>query len=699
MTHLFEWKWNDIADECERFLGPMGYCGLQVSPVVENVISPGRPWWERYQPISYRLDTTRSGTEKEFQSMVARCNAANVRVYVDVIINHMSGAERKGVGTGGSEYNGETASFPAVPYSQSDFNTCQNCGGCCCINAWMDTNMVRNCRLSSLLDLNQKVSNVQNRITEFLNRLIGYGVAGFRVDAAKHMWPSDLQTIFDRLSDLRSDVFGAGKRPFMFLEVIDMNQNGEVRAQEYAQLGRITEFRYCSKIRESASALWSIPGLYDQGWGMLEPQDAFIFVDNHDNQRGHGAGGDVLTYKKPREYKIAQAITLAQTYGWPRVMSSFAFTNTEEGPPHNDDWSTKNVVINADGSCGNGWVCEHRWRAIAGMAGFAKAANGQPMTNWWSEGNKAAFSRGNKAFIAITNEGTLDRTFQTGLPPGDYCNVIEGCPTPSGCSGKTFNVDSSGRARIIIDDSNEPIAAIHVEAMARSSTGCVITGPSEPAVPPTQPPAVVTTKSTTQAGSTTTIDPSNPDLKRTVIYMRRTTNSGQDVFLLGGIDHSRRQGCTSVASSSTCAIPVISSSLGTTSHYDKYNAWRAGDNRLDWYGAEPSQGNYQGTQAQGTPTVWTSNQSGSPGYQSDNQWGEHYWKVEFQMDCSKTENGWFEVKGYATGGIGWEGNIAQGTCSGTAGGTQPYSSINHFARCGYQNVFQWGSNECFINSI
>lgn len=27
IVHLFEWKWNDIAAECERFLGPAGYCG------------------------------------------------------------------------------------------------------------------------------------------------------------------------------------------------------------------------------------------------------------------------------------------------------------------------------------------------------------------------------------------------------------------------------------------------------------------------------------------------------------------------------------------------------------------------------------------------------------------------------------------------------------------------------------------------
>ncbi|CAG7820095.1 unnamed protein product, partial [Allacma fusca] len=29
MVHLFEWRWNDIAEECERFLGPYGYAGVQ----------------------------------------------------------------------------------------------------------------------------------------------------------------------------------------------------------------------------------------------------------------------------------------------------------------------------------------------------------------------------------------------------------------------------------------------------------------------------------------------------------------------------------------------------------------------------------------------------------------------------------------------------------------------------------------------
>ena len=30
IVHLFEWKWTDIKQECERFLGPKGYCAVQV---------------------------------------------------------------------------------------------------------------------------------------------------------------------------------------------------------------------------------------------------------------------------------------------------------------------------------------------------------------------------------------------------------------------------------------------------------------------------------------------------------------------------------------------------------------------------------------------------------------------------------------------------------------------------------------------
>jgi glycosidase len=36
--------------------------------------------------------------------------------------------------------------------------------------------------------------------------MIDIGVAGFRVDAAKHMWPEDIAAIQDRLHDLSTKV-------------------------------------------------------------------------------------------------------------------------------------------------------------------------------------------------------------------------------------------------------------------------------------------------------------------------------------------------------------------------------------------------------------------------------------------------------------------------------------------------------------
>ena len=81
-VHLFEWKWTDIASECETVLGPAGYKAVQVSPPQEHSITPSFDWSERYQPVSYSVARSRSGTGAEFADMVSRCNAVGVGIYV-----------------------------------------------------------------------------------------------------------------------------------------------------------------------------------------------------------------------------------------------------------------------------------------------------------------------------------------------------------------------------------------------------------------------------------------------------------------------------------------------------------------------------------------------------------------------------------------------------------------------------------------
>ncbi|XP_066982644.1 alpha-amylase-like isoform X3 [Macrobrachium rosenbergii] len=110
--------------------------------------------------------------------------------------------------------------------------------------------------------------------------------------------------------------------------------------------------------------------------------------------------------------------------------------------------------------------------------------------------------------------------------------------------------------------------------------------------------------------------PSSPN--RTVIFMHKETDPGQDLFLRGGIDSAHRPGCTDVAETDPCAIGIRTHLLGTIDTYDRYNAWRVGDVHLDWYGAETGQGSYEELPPQGTPTAWTTNNVLSPAYQELN---------------------------------------------------------------------------------
>lgn len=183
----------------------------------------------------------------------------------------------------------------------------------------------------------------------------------------------------------------------------------------------------------------------------------------------------------------------------------------------------------------------------------------------------------------------------------------------------------------------------------------------------------------------------NSTWKRTIVFMYGQTTTGQDMFLRGGLDHAYANanlGRNCLASNFECAIPIRHLNLrnNTTA------PWKANDNHLDWYGKEPA----QSAAAVGTPADWTTNVWPADwgakktvavnGYGEEplNSWGQHYWMLDVEMDCSKTLNGWFEVKSFISGGPGYEPNLAQPGA--------PYVSGNHFGKCGEVNMFRRGSN-------
>merc|ERR1719295_1324642 len=98
------------------------------------------------------------------------------------------------------------------------------------------------------------------------------------------------------------------------------------------------------------------------------------------------------------------------------------------------------------------------------MVAFRNMAGGADLNNWWSDSDyNIAFSRGNKAFIAINGESfDLDADIQTGLPAGTYCDVISGNLEGGKCTGGSVTVGGDGRAHIhVCAKCDDPMVAIH----------------------------------------------------------------------------------------------------------------------------------------------------------------------------------------------------------------------------------------------
>jgi alpha-amylase len=458
IVQMFDWPWTDIASECTSVLGPDGYAAVQISPPQEAVVlaSDDYPWWQAYQPVSYNLNS-RFGTEAQLASMISTCHAAGVKVYADVVPHHMTAEENGGVGDDGDTFPDEY-DYPAVPYTSADFSPCETS-----ITDWDDEYQVWNCQLDGLATLNTSLSYVQDEEADYLNSLIALGVDGFRWDSAKEMNPAYI-----------ADIEALLTKPVYVYQDVEWGAGQPVTPELYESTGSLMEYRYGWDLYDAFTG-GTLASLSDFGPsynsdGMVPSSDAVVFVDDQDTERDGGA----LYYTNGAQYTLANVFMLAWDYGTPEVLSDYAFSSYNQGPPS----AGGNAI--AAVTCGTGtWECEQRWPAIVGMVGWHNAAGNAAVQNWWSDGDDAiAFSRGSDAWVAINDESTAaTRTFTTGLPAGTYCDVISGAAVDGACTGTVVAVNSSGQATVTVpaDDA----VAIDVSSVATAAIETVtVTVPS-----------------------------------------------------------------------------------------------------------------------------------------------------------------------------------------------------------------------------
>lgn len=472
IVQLFEWRWPDIAQECEAWLGPHGYGAVQISPpyehrVIEQEATPF-PWYQRYQPVSYKL-ASRSGNQAELADMVSRCHRAGVKVYADVVLNHMASGGA-GQGIGGSNFDTAAFVYDGVPYTKADFNEP------CAIEVrdyGESPGQVQVCQSEGRQDLDTSSEKVQTAIATAMNELLSLGVAGFRIDSAQHIPPQHLSKILRRLHPLNTRFYPYGGRPFVYQDVAKAGTTA-IQASDYFSHGAVTEVRYGRNLGEQVlhGELKNLV-LFGEAWGLMPSHKAIVFTDNHITQRSRDR--NIVTFYAPADggakYRLANVFMLAWPYGIPKIMSSYDWPQEQGnwvGPPADEQGQTLPVT------CGDGWVCEHRWPEIASMVEFRNVTQSAlSVDHWWDNGsNQIAFARGNRGFVVINNEdNALTETLMTGLPAGNYCNVLsEDTSTlvdeianisTSGCNSPIV-VDMEGNAAF--DIAPQQAVALHIRA-------------------------------------------------------------------------------------------------------------------------------------------------------------------------------------------------------------------------------------------
>ena len=343
IVEFFGWPHEEIAEEAEKVLAGDGWMGLKVFPPQEQLMALQpyddcmNPWYFMYQPVSYNLDG-RAGTREQFQNMIDRSRDVGVRVYVDLVLNHMtgggndsqchrnpqagcanwppkqtSGSYMKEAGETGETvversspmytsqftyiYNHNTEKppgleFPGAAFGPLDFHTEK------ALNSWTDINIMTNSWLVGLSDLATERANVRYRQAAYIVDLISRGCSGFRIDAAKHMSPSGLIQLFKLVRELCG-----GKLPVDFcvwLEVITGGESALLWNQDNAMFGYKFWEELCREFNDDDDVakikMWD--GLYPK-----EPTNnsttpyynKIIQNDDHDQQNDGSSSRDMNT--------------------------------------------------------------------------------------------------------------------------------------------------------------------------------------------------------------------------------------------------------------------------------------------------------------------------------------------------------------------------------------------------------------------
>jgi alpha-amylase len=387
ILHAFNWKYADVTARASA-IQSAGYKVVMVAPAYR---SEGAAWWGRYQPQDQRLIDSPLGDTATFTTMVSTLQQKGIRVYADILLNHMANesSKRPDLNYPGqallNTYAGNTTKYSALKlYGDLRYNylSASDFGPTVCITDYNNTFQVQNYRLCGggadvglpdLLGSDYVVAQQQ----AYLLALKNIGVKGFRIDAAKHMSISHINRVLS--ASIKSGVF-------VFGEVITSGGAGNSEYDNFLKpyldnTGHgAYDFPLHNQIRTAFGFNGSMSNLVDPGaYGQALAADrAVTFTLTHDIPNN---GGFRYLIMDATDETLAYAYIIGRGQGSPMVYSD----NNESGD--------------------NRWVNAYARTDLKNMIGFHNAMQGTDFQVLSHGSCHLIFRRGNVGIVGINKCG------------------------------------------------------------------------------------------------------------------------------------------------------------------------------------------------------------------------------------------------------------------------------------------------------
>lgn len=423
ILHAWSWSFKTIKDNIQE-IEEAGYDAIQVSPPQECKVNKecckckqegkigctcfSENWYYLYQPTNFKIGNYSLGTKEEFEEMCAVAKQHNIKIIVDVVLNHVS--------IDLNSVSDDIKKFPNIFHNQGELSGTNAAD-------WCDRWKVTQRDMLGLYDLNTGDIGVQKMIKDYMNDCLKCGAWGFRYDAAKHIeLPKEVDGNFgsDFWPNITKNAAENGAK-YQYGEVL---QDSVSRFYEYAKYMDVTASKYGQKIRNAIhDRRIGHNYIMDYNSEGVSVDKLVTWVESHDNYTDLQSNEYVASaWMSDDEIRVGWAIVASRIGGVPLF-----FSRPVDGGGRN------RLVFPEKTKLGNKGSDLFKDPYIVAINKFRKAMKDEDEYLRSQNDKLLIIERGNKGMVIINWSGNSAVNSETRLSDGIYADAV---------SNKEFKVEN-----------------------------------------------------------------------------------------------------------------------------------------------------------------------------------------------------------------------------------------------------------------